>query len=45
MEYLGHKIDVHGLHPLPEKILAIVNAPHPHNLTTLKALLGGLLGL
>ena len=40
IEYLGHKIDASGLHPLPDKIAAIVNAPRPHNITTLKAFLG-----
>nr|MCH9717641.1 DDE-type integrase/transposase/recombinase [Gammaproteobacteria bacterium] len=38
--YLGHKIDSHGLHPLPAKIEAISNASVPKNVTELKAFLG-----
>ena len=40
ISYLGHKIDSQGLHPLPDKIDAIVNAAHPKSLTELKAFLG-----
>ena len=29
--YLGHKIDVDGLHPTDEKVRAIQDAPHPTN--------------
>nr|XP_022905220.1 uncharacterized protein K02A2.6-like [Onthophagus taurus] len=29
--YLGHKIDENGLHPLEDKIKAIVNCPRPNN--------------
>ena len=39
-EYLGYKIDAHGLHPLPEKVWAIKKAPKPKNTTELKAYLG-----
>ena len=38
--YLGYKIDADGLHPLPEKIEAIVEAPSPTNVTQLKSYLG-----
>ena len=38
--YLGYKIDAEGLHPLPEKIEAIVEAPSPTNVTQLKSYLG-----
>ena len=31
--YLGYKIDVEGLHPLPEKVEAIVKTPSPTNVT------------
>ena len=38
--YLGHKIDAGGLHPLPDKIKAIVDAPSPRNVHELKSYLG-----
>ena len=38
--YLGHKLSAEGLFPTPEKIKAIQKAPHPKNLTELKAFLG-----
>ena len=38
--YLGHKIGAQGLHPLPDKIEAIVSASRPKTLTELKAFLG-----
>ena len=38
--YLGHKIDSDGLHPLPNKIRAIVEAPCPSNTKQLKSFLG-----
>ena len=31
VEYLGHKIDKDGISALPNKVDAIVNAPHPTN--------------
>lgn len=37
--YLGHKIDSEGLHPVPEKVEAIVNASAPKNVTELRAFL------
>ena len=33
--YLGYKIDAEGLHPLPEKVEAIVKAPSSTNVTQL----------
>uniref|UniRef100_H2ZYP8 ribonuclease H n=1 Tax=Latimeria chalumnae TaxID=7897 RepID=H2ZYP8_LATCH len=38
--YLGHKIDATGLHPIPEKVQAIVEAPNPKNVSELKSFLG-----
>ena len=38
--YLGHIIDSEGLHPLPEKVEAIHQAPTPNNVTELKSYLG-----
>ena len=38
--YLGHQIDAEGLHPLPEKVRAITEAPCPTNPKQLKAYLG-----
>ncbi len=40
VEYLGHIIDQHGLHPSEEKIRAIQEAPEPKNTTELKSFLG-----
>lgn len=38
--YLGHKIDSEGLHPMPEKVKAIQEAPRPSNVSELKSYLG-----
>lgn len=38
--FLGHKVDETGLHPVPEKLIAIQSAPTPRNVTQLKAYLG-----
>ncbi|XP_064642179.1 uncharacterized protein K02A2.6-like [Lineus longissimus] len=38
--YLGHRIDKDGLHPVPEKVEAIVKAPPPENIQQLQAYLG-----
>ena len=38
--YLGHRIDANGLHPLPDRVRAIKEAPKPTSVTTLKAYLG-----
>ena len=40
IEYLGHRIDVIGLHPTSNKIKAIVDAPEPTTLSELKSYLG-----
>ena len=39
VEYLGHKIDAEGLHALPSKVYAIVNAPEPRNIQELRSFL------
>ena len=38
--FLGHKVDKDGLHILPDKISAVVNAPTPRNIQELKLYLG-----
>ena len=38
--YLGYQIDKVGIHPVPEKVKAIQDAPHPKNVHELKAYLG-----
>ena len=38
--YLGHKIDSEGLHPLPSKVRAVMEAPCPSNPKQLKSYLG-----
>ena len=40
VEYLGHKIDKDGISTLPNKVDAIVNAPHPINVQELRSFLG-----
>ena len=40
VEYLGHVIDEHGLHPTKEKVKAIQEAPQPHNVAELRSFLG-----
>ena len=40
VEYLGHGIDEQGIHPLPEKVEAIRNAPVPRDVSQLKSYLG-----
>ena len=37
---LGHRIDAEGLHPLPDKVQAVVDAPDPQNVQELKSYLG-----
>ena len=37
--YLGHNVDSEGLHPLPDKVYAVVEAPCPSILKQLKAYL------
>ena len=38
--YLGHRIDLHGLHPVEEKVKALQEVPVPKNVTELKSFLG-----
>ena len=38
--YLGHRIDADGLHPLPDRVRAIQEAPTPTSVQTLKSYLG-----
>ena len=38
--YLGHIIDRDGIHPTPDKVQAVQQAPTPQNITELKAFLG-----
>ena len=38
--YLGYLIDADGLHPMPDKVKAILEAPEPTNVTELKSYLG-----
>ena len=38
--FLGHRVDVDGIHPLSEKVEAVVKAPTPQNLKEFKSFLG-----
>ena len=40
VEYLGHRIDAEGRHPLESKLQAIREAPEPTNVTELRSFLG-----
>ena len=40
VSFLGHKIDKDGLHPLEDKVQAVLKAPTPRNVNELKAFLG-----
>lgn len=40
IEYLGHVLDSQGLHPSPEKVKAIKEAPAPSSVKELRAFLG-----
>ena len=40
VEYLGHVIDQHGVHPSQEKVKAIKEAPEQHNISELRSFLG-----
>ena len=39
IEYLGYTISSQGLHPSPDKVRAIVEAPAPHNVSQLQSFL------
>ena len=40
LEYLGHRIDADGIHPMKDKVKAIQGAPLPKNLVELRSFLG-----
>ena len=40
VDYLGHRIDTQGLHPIVEKVEAIRDAPAPTNVSELRSYLG-----
>ena len=40
VEYLGHRVDKDGLHPMKCKVDAIKNAPTPKNISELRSFLG-----
>ena len=40
VEYLGHLVDQEGIHPLPSKVAAIVQAPKHTNVRELRSFLG-----
>ncbi|XP_034094911.1 uncharacterized protein K02A2.6-like [Gymnodraco acuticeps] len=40
VEYLGHRVDAQGLHPVERKVKAIMEAPNTTNVTELKSYLG-----
>ena len=40
VQYIGHKIDKHGLHTSQDKVTAIVDAPAPENVPQLRSYLG-----
>ena len=40
VEYLGHRVDKHGLYTVQEKVRAIVEAPHPKTVQELTSFLG-----
>ena len=42
VSYLGHKIDAEGIHVLDTKLKAIVDAPRPTDIQTLRSFLGGI---
>ena len=38
--YLGYRIDAQELHPMPDKVKAVMDAPQPKTVTKLKSYLG-----
>ena len=40
VEYLGYRVDMHGLHAIEKKVEAIKNAPAPENQQQLRSFLG-----
>ena len=47
IEFLGHLVDCHGIHPLPDKVQCILDFPQPTSHCQLRMFLGlsGFLGL
>ena len=37
VDYLGHRIDVEGLHPLSDEVRAVQEAPSPRSVSELKS--------
>ena len=40
VEYLGHSISAEGVHPVKEKVRAVMQAPQPRNVSQLRSFLG-----
>ena len=40
VEYLGHRISAKGIHPVPEKVSAVREAPRPKDVSQLRSFLG-----
>jgi transposase InsO family protein len=40
VEYLGHRVDAEGVHPLEDKVAAILKAPIPRNVSELRSFMG-----
>ena len=40
VEYLGHSISAEGVHPVKEKVRAVMEAPRPQNVSQLRSFLG-----
>ena len=40
VSFLGHRIDAEGIHPLEDKLAAIIQAPAPQNVQELRSFLG-----
>lgn len=40
VDYLGHRISPDGIHPVPEKVMAIREAPTPRDIPQLRSFLG-----
>ena len=40
VDYMGYRLDGEGIHPLEEKVQAIVDAPSPRNVSELRSFLG-----
>ncbi len=40
IEFLGHRVDCHGIHPLPDKVQSILDFPQPTSRRQLRTFLG-----